>query len=120
MNHTNNQIQNLQNTTSSILNVIDLTKENPANAYCSISLSKKQRRLEAINETADTRPQKRSRIEQAQEHNLPSIPNILNQEINPLRSPALYHNNAIIPADFAPAQTSNGIQNYALPDTILT
>jgi hypothetical protein len=124
MNHTNNQIQNLQNTTSSTRNVIDLTKENPsiaANAYCPITFSKKQRRLETTNEYADTRPQKRSRIEQAQEHKLPSIPNILNpipQEINPLL-PALYNDNTIIPTDFTSAQTSNGMQTYALPHSAM-
>src|ERR1043165_525545 len=100
MNHTNNQIQNLQNTTSSTRNVIDLTKENPskaANAYCSITLSKKQRRLETTNESADTRPQKRSRIEQI-------LNPITQEETNPSRLPAPY-NNTIIPADFIPAQT---------------
>lgn len=69
MNHTNNQNQSHQNNTIP-LSVIDLTKENASkatNACYSISPPKKQRRPEIINESTDTRPQKRSRIEQVQE-----------------------------------------------------
>jgi len=72
MNHTKNQnIQNqpLQNNipSTAVNMLIDLTKENTAaNSYCPILVSKKQRRLGTRNDppslSADTRPQKRSRI----------------------------------------------------------
>jgi hypothetical protein len=129
MNHTSNRNQNLQHTTSSTVGVIDLTKENPskvANTYYPIPPSKKQRRLETTNESADTRPQKRSRTEQVQERNLitPSIPNI-NQipvhsayKITNSRIAALY--NTIIPADFTSTQILNGRRPaMVLPNNVI-
>ncbi|RIA84736.1 SNF2 family N-terminal domain-containing protein [Glomus cerebriforme] len=110
MDHINNQNQNQNSTSSDVIDLTNETKENASkvvNAYCSISMSKKQRRPETINECTDTRPQKRSKIEQAQEHNLivPSISNIINpitlpgtrEILNLRRTPMPFHNNTIIP-----------------------
>ncbi|CAI2183581.1 9263_t:CDS:10 [Funneliformis geosporum] len=155
MNHTNNQNipnQNLQNTipsTAAVNMLIDLTKEKTAavNAYCPILASKKLRRpgirSDSPSFSADTRPQKRSRIEEVQEYNLStpsisaqSIPNNFNQttlpstrEIfknSPPMAPAqvsstFFTNNTIINPEFTSAPTSNGIQpSYVLSsNTIL-
>ncbi|CAG8530193.1 16588_t:CDS:10 [Funneliformis mosseae] len=159
MNHTKNQNipnQNLQNTippSAAVNMLIDLTKDNTAavNAYCPILASKKQRRLGIRNDSpslsADTRPQKRSRIEEAQDYNLStpslsvqSIPNIYNQtklpstreifnnsppmapaQVKHVASSTYFPNNSIITPEFTSAPTSNGIQSsYVLPsNTIL-
>jgi hypothetical protein len=107
MNHDNNQNQSHQNNITP-LTVIDLTKENAfkaTNACYSISPTKKQRRPEIINESTDTRPQKRSRTE-VQEHK-PFFQNIIH----------LSSNREILPIPRVPTQTSIGTQSsYILPN----
>ncbi|PKY43125.1 hypothetical protein RhiirA4_340782 [Rhizophagus irregularis] len=105
MNHTNNQNQSHQNNTIP-LTVIDLTKENASkatNARYSISPSKKQRRPEITNESTDIRPQKRSRIEQVQEHKT-FFQGVMH----------LSNNREILPTPRTPTQTSIETQSSCI------
>ncbi|GBB95467.1 hypothetical protein RclHR1_02540021 [Rhizophagus clarus] len=107
MNHANNQKRIYQNNIPPS-SVIDLTRENASkavNSYYSISPSKKQPRPETINESTDTRPQKRNKIEQVQEHR-PFFQSVMH----------LSSNREILPLPRTPTQTSIGTQSCVLPN----